>query len=81
MKPFSFSNKVNNTLLIIPVGFLAYFLMDFTTILNGVTFILVPIYLLYISIGILALLVLSLFTSIKAGIRWGGNKITAGGFD
>lgn len=76
-----FLNTGNISLLIIPVGLLAYFLMELIKILNGATIILGQVYLLYTPIGISALLVLSLFTSIKPGIRWGGNKITAGGFD
>lgn len=62
-------NKINIPLLIIAVGLLAYFLFDLASILSGVAIISVPMYLLYTYIGILALLVLSLYTSIKARIR------------
>lgn len=58
MKPFS--NKFNVLLLIIAIGLLVYFLIDLATILSGVAIISGPIYPLYLSIGILVFIIISL---------------------
>ncbi|MCL4479944.1 MAG: hypothetical protein M1113_00435 [Candidatus Thermoplasmatota archaeon] len=83
MKPFSFSNKVNNTLLFVPAGLLAYFLMELTTILNGAAIISGPIYPLYITVGILILIIVSLAISIilraKRESRQNKGRILKGG--
>jgi membrane protein implicated in regulation of membrane protease activity len=58
MRPFS--NKFNVLLLIIAIGLLVYFLIDLATILSGVAIISGPIYPLYLSIGILVFIIISL---------------------
>jgi membrane protein implicated in regulation of membrane protease activity len=58
MKPFP--NKVNIRLLIIAIGSLAYFLIALYTFLSGAAIISGPIYPLYITIGILTLVIVSL---------------------
>ena len=58
MKPLS--NKVNITLLIIAIGLLAYFLIDLATILSGIAIINGPIYPLYLTIGFLVFVIVSL---------------------
>jgi hypothetical protein len=78
MKPLS--NKFNVTLLIIAIGLLAYFLVDLATILSGVAIISGPIYPLYITIGILAFLIVSLVILIILRAKWESNKVKAGGF-
>ena len=72
MKPFS--NRVNIPLLIVAVGLLAYFPIDLVTVLSGIAVFSGPIYPLYISIGISALTVLSIVTSIRTRIKWESNK-------
>ena len=78
MKPFS--NKFNVTLLIIAIGLLAYFLIDLATILSGVAIISGPIFPLYITIGILAFLIVSLVILIILRAKWESNKVKAGRF-
>ena len=78
MKPFS--NKFNVTLLIIAIGLLAYFLIDLAIILSGVAIISGPIYPLYITIGILVFLVISLVILIIMRAKWESNKVKAGEF-
>jgi len=68
MKPFS--NKVNIPLLIIAVGLLVYFLIALLTILTGVAQLVGPIYPLYISIGILIIVILGIVSSIRARLKW-----------
>ena len=58
MKPFP--NKVNIRLLIIAIGSLAYFLIALYTFLSGAAIISGAIYPLYITIGILTLVIVSL---------------------
>lgn len=58
MKPLS--NKFNVLLLVIAIGLLLYFLIDLATILSGAAIISGPIYPLYLSIGILVFIIISL---------------------
>ena len=58
MKPFS--NKFSVLLLIIAIGLLVYFLIDLATILSGVAIISGPIYPLYLTNGIIVLVIISL---------------------
>ena len=74
------SNRVNVTLLIIAIGLLAYFLIDLATILSGVAVISGPVYPLYITIGFLAFLIVSLIILIILRAKWETNKVNAGGF-
>jgi hypothetical protein len=81
MKPFS--NKFNVTLLIIAIGLIAYFLIDLVTVLSGIAVISGPIYPLYITVGILILIIVSLAISIilraKRKSRQNKGRILKGG--
>ena len=81
MKPFS--NKFNVTLLIIAIGLIAYFLIDLVTVLSGIAVISGPIYPLYITVGILILIIVSLAISIilraKRESRQNKGRILKGG--
>ena len=71
------SNRVNVTLLIIAIGLLAYFLIDLATILSGVAIVSGTIYPLYITIGFLVFLVVSLAILIILKAHWETNKVNA----
>ena len=77
MKPFS--NKFNVTLLIITIALLAYFLVDLATVLSGIAVISGPIYPLYITIGFLAFLIVSLVILIILRVKLDTNKANARG--
>ena len=79
MKPLS--NKLNVMLLIIAIVLLAYFLIDFATILSGAAIISCPIYTLYITIGTVVLVIVSLAVLILLNIRWGSSNVNARRFE
>ncbi len=78
MKPVS--NKVNIPILIVAAGLLAYFLIDLATALSGVAVISGPIYPLYITIGILVFLIVSLAILIILRAKWESKIVNAGRF-
>ncbi len=68
MKPFSY--KVNIPLIIIAVGLLVYYLIALFTILTGMAQLVGPIYPLYVSIGVLILVIFGIVSSIRARVKW-----------
>ena len=68
MKPFSY--KVNIQLIIIAVGLLVYYLIALFTILTGMAQLVGPIYPLYVSIGVLILVIFGIVSSIRARVKW-----------
>ena len=69
-----FSNKINISLLIIAIALLTYYLFTLIAILSGKAIVVGPIYPLYISIGVIVLSILGIFTSIRARNRWEGDR-------
>ena len=78
MKPLS--NKFNVLLLVVAIGLLVYFLIDLATILSGVAIIIGPIYPLYLTIGFLVFIIVSLVILILLRTKRENNKVRAGGF-
>jgi hypothetical protein len=74
------SNKVNIPILIVAAGLLAYFHIDLATVLIGGAVISGPIYPLYITIGILVFLIVSIAILIILRAKWESNKVNTGRF-
>lgn len=78
MKPPS--NKFNVILLIVAIGLLVYFLIDLATILSGVAIITGPIYPLYLTIGFLVFIIVSLVILIVLRTKWETNRTNMRGY-